>query len=311
MTGPHRLWRDRISRLLPVILSMAAPTVAHARPVFETCPPPPSGLKFGLMVSAAADGGVGGVPGDHHKELVCWTEKSAASGQNKSTSQNADAEIAADYDYAVNEGQLRASARVAGAVHNPKVGVASGGARVWVQWRDQLYFHSDLLPIVRPQDFINNNDKASLKAAESEIQLEVNILKNPPPSCSGETPGQTSFRESTGLLAVAGDIYGAGAMFGPNSDVAPAADTTIQLLRIDACGSTPAGNSIVKVFNGQGGLRIGLTLQMVLNGSIGTPNVPEGHLKVDVPNLGICIVKPKKPSDLAMTSASGIIYWCK
>lgn len=83
MIGLHRLWRDRVSQSLPLIVLIAMPTMANARPVFETCPPPPPGLTFGFMVSAAADGGVGGVPGDHHKELVCWTEKSAASGQNK------------------------------------------------------------------------------------------------------------------------------------------------------------------------------------------------------------------------------------
>jgi hypothetical protein len=36
----------------------------------------------------------------------------------------------------------------------------------------------------------------------------------------------------------------------------------------------------------------------------------EGHLKVELSGIRLCVVHPEKPFDLTLTSASGADYWC-
>ncbi len=63
------------------------------------------------------------------------------------------------------------------------------------------------------------------------------------------------------------------------------------------------------VLNGKD-LAIHITVDEETQSYLDSKENPEGHLKAELSNVRVCIVRPAKPADITITAASGANYWC-
>jgi hypothetical protein len=126
------------------------------------------------------------------------------------------------------------------------------------------------------------------------------------PHCSG---ADHFFKYSTGVLITARDFMGTGAAIGPRDTIPPNATPGNMVLRGSTCGVNP-DSEYAQTYNG-GALALHILVQVEANSILSPPDGLEGHLVVELSQIGACIVRPEKPDDLTMTSASGANYWCK
>jgi hypothetical protein len=284
--------------LLLFVLSLLSSVQAQ---VGAGCPngEPPA---FGYFVNISADAGVGK---DHKKtaEKTCWVVAQSKSGQDKLESQDPYADLTSEYSYTVAPSGISASVRLYGQVNNVKRGFGSGHANIWLMWHDTLTFRSKSMPLApEPKDEINNRDGFELLVAKSIINVKVKLLQDPP-QCAGES---ANFRYATGVL-VAARSGTSGASIGPWQG--PEGSTQENwFVKMDKCGikSDPISTTVL---NGKT-LKIHITVDNVTQSYLDFKESPEGHLKADLSNVRLCVVRPAKPADLTITSASGANYWC-
>jgi len=293
-----------MKRIVCGLLLLAAHD-AFAGGVAQGCPQELE-LKFGYMSISNAVAHAGGGSRDKKTEHVCWVSKTSVTGQMKAESHGDHSDITSEYEYRISGGEVHASARLYGVLTHAKLGTAGGATAMWISWRDQVTFHSKQMPEgTRNMVYDPDPAKMILNLAKSALTIHGKLLQNPPPTCAGESG---KFRYFSGIAALTRDALGAGVAIG--SDPEPNGRDTF-LLRIDRCGlGVPGGARDTTVVQNGVPIPIQVTVEITLLGELSHPHDPEGHLKVDFPSLRLCFVRPTRPSDLTMTSASGADYWC-
>jgi hypothetical protein len=259
--------------------------------------------SFGYFVKVAGDAGVG----KNHKngsETTCWVTAPSTQGKNKLESQDAYADLTSEYSYSVAATGISASTRLYGAVNNIKRGFGSGFANLWLMWHDTLTFRSKERPLAPDKDFLlKHPNEFEKQVAESMINVQVKLLQDPP-QCAGERG--THFRYATGILAVARSGAGGGSV-GPVKG--PEGSTQQNwFAKIDQCGKVSDPFNVT-VLNGKT-LAIHITVDIQSQSDLQFKESPEGHLKAELSNVRLCVVRPAKPADLTVTADSGASYWC-
>jgi hypothetical protein len=258
---------------------------------------------FGYFVNVSADAGVGK---DHKKttEKICWVVAQSKTGQDKLESQDQYADLTSQYSYTVAPTGISASVRLYGQVNNIKRGFGSGHANIWLMWHDTLTFHSKLIPLAPdPKDLINHPAQFPMMVAKSMIKVTVKLLQDQP-QCAGGT-GQY-FKYKTGILVAARSSAGGDAI-GPVKG--PEGSTQEDwFAKVDQCGKVSDPVTLM-VLNGKD-LAIHITVDDITESYLDYNENPEGHLKAELSNVRVCVVRPAKPADLTVTSASGASYWC-
>jgi hypothetical protein len=298
------------TRLVLLLSTLCLLTSAQAQPG-SACPPRPKGRFFGYFVFLTANAEVGGAKNDSKKEETCWVSGLSASGQNRLESHGQYAGLTTEYSYAVGPTGISASARLYGQVNNTKMGGGSGHADLWLMWHDTLTFHSKTLSQVTAGDFHKGNPKAQDLAAGSQIKVAVRYMQSPP-QCSGE---KDKFQYQTGVVAAFYGVLGGGGV-GPPGEVPKQAPNGTPVngdnwfIRSHKCG-IPSGSSLhyIEVANGYD-FFFQITVDAETAAYLAAPDYPEGHLKVELSGMRMCIVRPEWPKDLTITSASGTDYSC-
>jgi hypothetical protein len=300
------------TRLVLLLSTLCLWTSAQAQPG-SACPPRPKGRFFGYFVDVgAATGGVRGGKGEKKIEETCWVAGRSASGQNRLESQGTDADITSEYSYTVGPSGISGSARLYGQVNDKNSAGGSGLANLWLMWHDTLTFHSNKRTQVSPGDIYRGNPKAQDLAAGSTIKAKVRLLQNPP-QCSGE---RNEFTYKTGVMAVFRTVLGRGTVTAPGeipaNDDGKAINGNNWFIRAGKCG-IPSSYEWVEIPNGYD-MEIQISVDEETNASLDFDKSPEGHLKVELSGIRLCVARPEKPSDLVgnltITAASGADYWC-
>lgn len=259
--------------------------------------------KFGYFVNLGANAGVGR---DNKKaqEKTCWVTAPSTQGKNKVESQDQYADLTTEYSYSVAATGISASVRLYGQVNNIKRGFGSGHADIWLMWHDTLTFHSKLIPLAPdPKELINHPAQFPMMVAKSMIKVTVKLLQDPP-QCAGGTTDY--FRYKTGILVAARSSAGGDAI-GPVKG--PEGSTEQNwFAKVDQCGKVSDPVTLM-VLNGKD-LAIHITVDEETQSYLDFKENPEGHLKAELSNVRVCIVRPAKPADLTITAASGANYWC-
>jgi hypothetical protein len=284
-----------------VCFSAGAQAAPEGSGMGSSCPEMSYG--FGHFVMVSAQSGVADQGTKIKKEKTCWVPGPSASGQNRVESYNGEDEFTSDYAYSIGPTGIDASARVEGKSSGERYVGGSGGAMLWLMWHDTLSFHSSKMPTVTPGDFYLGK-KTDWNVAEGWIKVQVKLLQDPP-QCTGTQ--DSNFKYATGVFAAVKDIMGGDAIKMPGPPP-PLSTSQNWLLRMSTCG-IPSGSITAEAPNGQS-IAIHITVQENLLGNVQQGVTPSGKLNVDLSGIRLCVVKPSKPSDLTITSASGADYWC-
>ena len=201
---------------------------------------------------------------------------------------------------------ISASARLSGQVTGKNSAGGSGVTNVWVMWHDSLTFHSKQIPTINPDDFRRGRPPTPADLANSAIKVKLRLLQNPP-QCSGETH---EFTYKTGVYAIgiSGMSNGGVGGIAPPGGIPPKSNKDNWYIRADKCG-IPSDTGDVQAINGQE-MAIHITVNEQTDANLDFHKSPEGHLKVELSGIRLCVIRPKEPSDLTLTAASGADYWC-
>ena len=300
------------TRLVLLFSTLCLWTSAQAQPGGSACPPEPKSQHFGYFVQVGANADVGGAKNDKKDELTCWVAGPSKSGQDRLQSHGQYADFTSEYSYTVGPAGISASARVYGQVHSVKDGSGGGHADLWLMWHDTLTFHSNKRTQVTSGDFYKGTPNRQDLAAGSTIRVKVRLLQSPP-QCSGAS---NEFTYKTGVMAAFLSVLSGGNVTAPGriptNEKGEVINGNNWFIRADKCG-IPNGFQIVDVPNGYG-LAIRISVNAETLGNIDHGKTQEGHLKVELSDMRVCVVHPDKSSDLesdlTITSASGADYWC-
>jgi hypothetical protein len=264
---------------------------------------------FGYFVQVIASSIVTGT-GDAKKkdELTCWVAGASKSDQQRLPSDGKGTEITSEYSYTIAPSGISASVRVYGSVGGKDSPQGSAVATLWLMWHDSLRLHSKQIPVINSEDFYQGRPPTDADLANSLIKVKIKLLQNPP-QCSGEDSG---FSYKTGVYGI-GETVRLGSIGGilPPGKF-PGGPINDWYIRADKCG-IPSGSATFDAMNGlETAIHITVNEEAfgVVDHDKSHPSSLEGHLKVELSGIRLCVVRPAKPTDLTLTSASGANYWC-
>lgn len=262
----------------------------------KQCPVPATG--FGAAMSYFV--GSGATPGGENHKLAnktCFNNDLELTDENTFTSTTPASSSTTSYSYHVGSGRLSVQAEVnvtghkaAVPIHggtNHLVGRGSGHVTGWLYWVDHLTFHS---ATTKPLPTV----KGSVIDPAQVVEVRLRLWNQSKNRCSGGGAGDNFY--TTSVLLAADSTW--------EQPIAGHQD-----LNVDSnCQDDPQNQGTVQVLLGVGQLRLLLGAEVMMNGYAQAGETETADVRVKLGEYRVCMKVLKGPSDLTITSASGVDY---
>jgi hypothetical protein len=262
------------------------------------CPVPATGFGAALSYFIGSTATPGG---ENHRlaNKICFNNDRDLSDQNTMTSTTPASSATTSYSYHVGSGRLSVQAEVNATGHradvpisggtNHLVGRGGGHVSMWLYWVDLLTFQS---AATKPLP----TAKGAIDPAQV-VEVQVTLRNQHRNQCSGGGTGNNFYTTSVGLVTNNATMQ----PIGGHTDMSVDSDCLDQQVQ-----------DTTQVLLGLGHLRIELSARIQMNGFAQGEEAPEtADVKVKMGEYRVCLKVLKGPSDLKITSASGVDYTCK
>jgi hypothetical protein len=264
-------------------------------------PPVGFGSAMKLYVYASA------TPGGSVRQLVdkrCFSPEIELSGGKSMDSTGDHASATASYSYHSDHGGVGLEEEVKASGHSIGNGKGSGWGNgtvnLFVWWTDLFTLHSATTKPVPPPAPTQKGAKETPIDPSQVVDISVRLLNDSKNQCTG-AGGHFYYKTFVNLVA---DGAANKLMVGGQ-----------QYTDVNSGCQDQLDRGTVQVLLAHGHFRVELAVISVMGGAathdVQDRQVEEGDVKVKLGNYHFCIEPVKGPSDLKITSASGIDYLCK